>query len=596
MPIYEYGCTRCNTQFEKRRPIRSADDPANCPECGGNGQRLLSVFASTNDTRLKGPDRGAFRADTASFPDFEAIQSQHDQLQRDVLDLTRQRDGLESDIASARQSIESLSEESDRLGNSIEDLLSTQSMLKDNEDTTRTHIRELETRRELLESAIVALNVQHGEAASVREEDQRLAEQLEVTRAEIEGLQGELAQLEVQRRETDREIQQHSTRRAALSAGVREVEVQRDTLTTNVEQLRHQLELASLEIEHKEASQQALTVELARLEAQRVDLDSGVEQLQGQSAELGGTIQALESQRQELSDSMDEMEGQRGALETNVAGLQGQDDELAQAQAQKSELLAQIESLKPQRDGLKAEIEQGQEENQNLQQRIQELDERLFGWDGINGQLAEIGFASEQLPVLVERGRELAVQSDIQPAEVGQRILNALQGIDSLESSLVPQRAEATENQQRIAEQKEEEQRLNERLDSLRQEEHALQQAIAGAQTQLERAGDEAASTVREGAQTLRRELDSLFRETTELAGRAAQVDADIRSQEWLSRLLALVEGQGGIDQQEVRALGLILMQAFLGWFEGHEELVPGDAKGDLERLVSALHDWRDQG
>jgi hypothetical protein len=28
------------------------------------------------------------------------------------------------------------------------------------------------------------------------------------------------------------------------------------------------------------------------------------------------------------------------------------------------------------------------------------------------------------------------------------------------------------------------------------------------------------------------------------LAGRAAQVDADIRSQEWLSRLLVLVEGQ----------------------------------------------------
>jgi DNA anti-recombination protein RmuC len=224
-----------------------------------------------------------------------------------------------------------------------------------------------------------------------------------------------------------------------------------------------------------------------------------------------------------------------------------------------------------------------------------DLDERLTDWDGVSGQLAEIGFASEQLPVLVERGQELAFQSDILPTELGQRILNALEGTGSLENALVSQRAEASENEQKINEQRAEEQQLSERLNSLRLEEQALKQSLTGAQAHLQSAGEEAASTVREGAQTLRRELDSLFRETTELAGRAAQVDADIRSQEWLSRLLLLVEGQNGINPQEVRALGLILMQAFLGWFENHEEMVPGDAKGDLERLVRALHDWRQQ-
>jgi putative FmdB family regulatory protein len=204
MPIYEYGCTRCNTQFEKRRPIRAADDHINCPECSGSGQRLLSVFASTSNSRLMGPNRGAFRRDTASFPDFEAMQRERDQLQQDVLDLTVQRDGLESEIAGARQSIASLNDESARVSKSVEDLLATQTMLKDNEDSTNSHIRELETRRELLESAIASLNVQHSEAASVREEDQRLAEQLAQVRGELDGLQNKLEQSGHRRREVDR--------------------------------------------------------------------------------------------------------------------------------------------------------------------------------------------------------------------------------------------------------------------------------------------------------------------------------------------------------------------------------------------------------
>ena len=189
----------------------------------------------------------------------------------------------------------------------------------------------------------------------------------------------------------------------------------------------------------------------------------------------------------------------------------------------------------------------------------------------------------------------MAEKRDKKKTEVGKRIMKEMKGKEKLENKLETQRIEVTEIEQKIADYKEEELRLSKRLSSLKQEEQALTQSITGAQAQLQKAGDEAASTVREGAQTLRRELDSLFRETTELAGRAAKVDADIRSQEWLSRLLVLVEGQNGIAPQEVRALGLILMQAFLGWFESHDDMIPGDAKGDLERLVKALHDWREQ-
>ncbi len=46
MPIYEFACTSCGAEFERLRPMSRLDDPADCPQCDGEGQRHLSVFAS----------------------------------------------------------------------------------------------------------------------------------------------------------------------------------------------------------------------------------------------------------------------------------------------------------------------------------------------------------------------------------------------------------------------------------------------------------------------------------------------------------------------------------------------------------------------
>jgi putative FmdB family regulatory protein len=50
MAIYEYDCQDCGTEFQARRPMKDADAPIACPECGGERSKrgLSTFFASTS--------------------------------------------------------------------------------------------------------------------------------------------------------------------------------------------------------------------------------------------------------------------------------------------------------------------------------------------------------------------------------------------------------------------------------------------------------------------------------------------------------------------------------------------------------------------
>jgi putative FmdB family regulatory protein len=47
MALYEYKCGGCEEKFDLMRPMSEADEPAQCPECGGDeSYRLISNFSS----------------------------------------------------------------------------------------------------------------------------------------------------------------------------------------------------------------------------------------------------------------------------------------------------------------------------------------------------------------------------------------------------------------------------------------------------------------------------------------------------------------------------------------------------------------------
>ncbi|HUW08869.1 MAG TPA: zinc ribbon domain-containing protein [Anaerolineae bacterium] len=47
MPLYEYNCPDCLTEFDVLRSMSKADTPLSCPECASTGpKRKLSRFAA----------------------------------------------------------------------------------------------------------------------------------------------------------------------------------------------------------------------------------------------------------------------------------------------------------------------------------------------------------------------------------------------------------------------------------------------------------------------------------------------------------------------------------------------------------------------
>ena len=51
MPIYEYRCTDCESNFARLQRVGAGNDGVKCPKCEGeNVERLLSSFASTSSS------------------------------------------------------------------------------------------------------------------------------------------------------------------------------------------------------------------------------------------------------------------------------------------------------------------------------------------------------------------------------------------------------------------------------------------------------------------------------------------------------------------------------------------------------------------
>jgi len=65
MPIYEYACTKCNSEFELRLLFSESDKAITCPKCKAPAQKLYSSFGCKTGGNIQAAEK-PFRKAVAS--------------------------------------------------------------------------------------------------------------------------------------------------------------------------------------------------------------------------------------------------------------------------------------------------------------------------------------------------------------------------------------------------------------------------------------------------------------------------------------------------------------------------------------------------
>jgi len=80
MPIYEFECPKCSTQFELTRPMSKAGSAASCPKCKAKARRKFSATIIT--TGVASSD-----FDVDDMPDFGGGGDEHSHGMPDMGDM-----------------------------------------------------------------------------------------------------------------------------------------------------------------------------------------------------------------------------------------------------------------------------------------------------------------------------------------------------------------------------------------------------------------------------------------------------------------------------------------------------------------------------
>jgi len=332
---------------------------------------------------------------------------------------------------------------------------------------------------------------------------------------------------------------------------------------------------------------------------------------------------AFEEERERTGLSVDELEMKVKGLEESVSRLEPLAKEVADREAQLTELHARSESLVEEVSGLEEshkileeKVRDKEHRETELSNRVRELedraqsaDERLTTARKDLKMLSGIGMSLDDLSGFAERLKGIAQRHGIKSEVLCSRLLAELEQLDEglRLDTIVKAKKEGLRNlEENMLKAKEKSVEISSTNEKLQQERSSLRAALleerrhivkdikainTTAISMITKLEQDLGTGVRESIIEVNKLKDQALRLGKELG----QFNEMVESNKWLKGLQAMIKGEEEVEPYQVRVIGITVMKAMLTCLDRHaqDSGVPYMLRPSIASLIGELERWK---
>jgi DNA repair exonuclease SbcCD ATPase subunit len=317
-----------------------------------------------------------------------------------------------------------------------------------------------------------------------------------------------------------------------------------------------------------------------------------------------------------LHDKVHELEKKAAELEPVLGKLADCKKQVAEIAKQRREVSSEVANLDEKYKLLNPRVKDLEKREQDLSRRIKDMETRgekaeaaLATLSKEKQRLLEVGFSLEALAEFSERVQSMAQRHHVAAAGLRDRLLQELENLNEavgLEALIQGRHLELEEQERAAALAKQERESLKAVVDSLKQEKTSLEVSIKNTREkvsgEMAKIAPVAMDAINGLVEELRRGHDEALVEVRRLRDEALEVGKEVgryeqtlQANQWLTELLALVQGDENIEGKRVRVIILLALRGAAAWLKRHssESRTLSSLSYATDSLVRELEQWK---
>jgi chromosome segregation ATPase len=340
-------------------------------------------------------------------------------------------------------------------------------------------------------------------------------------------------------------------------------------------------------------------------------------------AAMARSIFAIEEVKQKTGMTLEELEAKVALLRKEAEELapisekvEARKKELIQLERDRNTFMVKNKELSDHETALSSSVNTIEVREVQLRSHVAELEERARAADKrlVDARrdlksLDKIGMSIDELNRFTVKLKEIAAHHDIKPEELYSRLFKELRMLDkglNLEYKVKETEAQLGKVRNEITKGQTEKESLHAYLKQLTVDKANLETRLAHYRKQLanditilseasKRAIGEISDSLKLSIQVSLSEVNKLSEEALRVGKDVGKLEASIESSAWVKPLISMVRGENGLDDYQVRIIGLTILRSMSLWLnEKHgQDFNLGSLKTYISYAISELEKWK---